>query len=74
VRVRLDRRRYPSGKKISKKELRELKVEPEEFHDEVEHRAGEARAREREHGLDLLERSSVDAGDAGRRIGTQLFG
>jgi Rhodopirellula transposase DDE domain len=31
VRVRLDRRRYPTGKKISKKELRELKVEREEF-------------------------------------------
>jgi len=30
VRVRLDRRRYPTGKKISKKELRELKVECEE--------------------------------------------
>jgi hypothetical protein len=34
VRVRLDRRRYPTGKKISKKELRELKVEREEFHGE----------------------------------------
>ena len=34
VRVRLDRRRYPTGKKISKKELRELKVEREEFHRE----------------------------------------
>ena len=34
VRVRLDRRRYPTGKKISKKELRELKVECEEFHGE----------------------------------------
>jgi dihydrofolate reductase len=32
VRVRLDRRRYPTGKKISKQELRELKVEREEFH------------------------------------------
>ena len=30
----LDRRRYPTGKKISKKELRELKVECEEFHGE----------------------------------------
>ena len=28
------RRRYPTGKKISKKELRELKVEREEFHGE----------------------------------------
>jgi len=34
VRVRLDRRRYPTGKKISKKELRELKVECGEFHGE----------------------------------------
>lgn len=34
VRVRLDRRRYPTGKKISKKELRELKVECEELHGE----------------------------------------
>ena len=34
VRVRLDRRRYPTGKKISKKELRELKIEREEFHGE----------------------------------------
>ena len=34
ARVRLDRRRYPTGKKISKKELRELKVEREEFHGE----------------------------------------
>jgi transposase len=34
VRVRLDRRRYPTGKKISKKQLRELKVEREEFHGE----------------------------------------
>jgi DDE family transposase len=34
VRVRLDRRRDPTGKKISKKELRELKVEREEFHGE----------------------------------------
>jgi hypothetical protein len=30
VHVRLDRRRYPTGKKISKKERRELKVECEE--------------------------------------------
>jgi hypothetical protein len=34
ARVRLDRRRYPTGRKISKKELRELKVECEEFHGE----------------------------------------
>ncbi len=32
VRARLDRRRYPTGKKISKKELRELKIERDEFH------------------------------------------
>jgi hypothetical protein len=32
VRARLDRRRYPTGKKISKKELRELKIEREDFH------------------------------------------
>jgi hypothetical protein len=31
VRVRPDRRRYSTGKNISKKELRELKVEREEF-------------------------------------------
>ncbi|MBG0792396.1 hypothetical protein IYY11_06065 [Methylocystis sp. H62] len=34
VRVRLDRRRYPTGKDISKKELRELKVECGAFHGE----------------------------------------
>ena len=32
--IRLDRRRYPACNKISKKELRELKVEREEFHGE----------------------------------------
>ncbi|MGH7436900.1 MAG: ISAzo13-like element transposase-related protein, partial [Polyangiaceae bacterium] len=32
VRARLDRRRYPTGKKISKKELRALKIEPDAFH------------------------------------------
>jgi len=32
VRARLDRRRYPTGRKISKKELRELKIERDEFH------------------------------------------
>jgi len=32
VRARLDRRRYPTGKKISKKEFRELKIEPDSFH------------------------------------------
>jgi len=32
VRARLDRRRYPTGKKVSKKELRELKIERDEFH------------------------------------------
>lgn len=32
VRARLDRRRYPIGKKVSAKELRELKIERDEFH------------------------------------------
>jgi hypothetical protein len=32
VRARLDRRRYPTGKKISAKELRELKIERDDFH------------------------------------------
>lgn len=32
VRARLDRRRYPLGKKVSKKELRELNIEPASFH------------------------------------------
>jgi Rhodopirellula transposase DDE domain len=32
VRARLDRRNYPTGKKVSAKELRELKIEPDEFH------------------------------------------
>jgi len=32
VRARLDRRRYPTGKKISKKEMRELSIELHEFH------------------------------------------
>ena len=32
VRARLDRRRYPTGKKISEKEFRELKIEPDSFH------------------------------------------
>lgn len=31
VRARLDRRHYPIGKKVSAKELRELKIEPAEF-------------------------------------------
>jgi len=34
VRARLDRRRYPTGKKISKRELRALKIEPDDFHGE----------------------------------------
>jgi hypothetical protein len=34
VRVRLDGRRYPTGKTISRKELRELATEREEFHGE----------------------------------------
>jgi hypothetical protein len=32
VRARLDRRRYPTGKKVSAKELRELKIERADFH------------------------------------------
>jgi transposase len=32
VRARLDRRRYPTGKKISNKQLRELRIEREDFH------------------------------------------
>jgi hypothetical protein len=32
VRARLDRRSYPIGKKVSAKDLRELKIEREEFH------------------------------------------
>jgi hypothetical protein len=32
VRARLDRRRYPTGKKVSAKELRELKLERDAFH------------------------------------------
>ena len=32
VRARLDRRNYPTGKKISAKELRALKIERDEFH------------------------------------------
>lgn len=32
VRARLDRRRYPIGKKVSKKELRTLNIERSEFH------------------------------------------
>ena len=32
VRARLDRRRYPIGKKVSAKELRELNIEPADFH------------------------------------------
>jgi hypothetical protein len=34
VRARLDRRRYPTGKRVSKSELRALKVEPDDFHGE----------------------------------------
>ncbi len=34
VRARLDRRRYPIGKKVSKRELRALKIEPDDFHGE----------------------------------------
>jgi hypothetical protein len=32
VRARLDRRRYPIGKKISKKELRDLRIDRDDFH------------------------------------------
>jgi hypothetical protein len=32
VRARLDRRRYPIGRKVSKNELRELNIEPADFH------------------------------------------
>jgi hypothetical protein len=32
VRARLDRRRYPIGKKVSAKDLRELKIERDDFH------------------------------------------
>jgi Rhodopirellula transposase DDE domain len=32
VRARLDRRRYPTGKKVSAKELRALEIEPDDFH------------------------------------------
>jgi len=32
VRARLDRRRYPIGKRVSAKELRELKIERDDFH------------------------------------------
>ena len=32
VRARLDRRRYPTGKKVSKKELRALNIERDRFH------------------------------------------
>jgi hypothetical protein len=34
VRARLDRRRYPTGKKVSKSELRALKIEPDDFRGE----------------------------------------
>jgi hypothetical protein len=32
VRARLDRRKYPVGKKVSAKELRELSIERDAFH------------------------------------------
>jgi Rhodopirellula transposase DDE domain len=32
VHARLDRRNYPTGKKVSAKELRELRIERDEFH------------------------------------------
>jgi Rhodopirellula transposase DDE domain len=34
VRARLDRRRYPTGKRVSKRELRALTIEPDNFHGE----------------------------------------
>lgn len=34
VRARLDRRKYPTGKKISNKEFRALAIEPDDFHGE----------------------------------------
>lgn len=34
VRARLDRRRYPTGKKVSKKELRDLSIDRHDFHGE----------------------------------------
>lgn len=34
VRARLDRRKYPTGKKISNKEFRALTIEPDDFHGE----------------------------------------
>ena len=34
LRARFDRRRYPTGKRVRKKELRALKIEPEDFHGE----------------------------------------
>jgi hypothetical protein len=34
VRARLDRRHYPTGKRVTKRELRALKVEPDDFHGE----------------------------------------
>jgi hypothetical protein len=36
VRARLDRRRYPTGKKVSAKTLRELKIERDAFHGDLE--------------------------------------
>ena len=32
VRARLDRRRYPTGRRVSVKQMRALKIEREEFH------------------------------------------
>jgi len=32
VRARLDRRKYPTGKKVTAKELRALKIERDDFH------------------------------------------
>jgi hypothetical protein len=39
VRARLDRRKYPTGKRVSAKELRELRIERDPFHRRLELRA-----------------------------------
>jgi len=32
VKARIDRRRYPTGKKITPRQMRELNIEPNQFH------------------------------------------
>jgi len=32
VRAKLDKRRYPIGKRVSDREMRALKIEPDDFH------------------------------------------